>query len=69
MELETFKPYDIILPKDRDVDSDEDDAYDDNESYDDDSPSYSKYGGYNGYDDDTIDSAFEGMPELTWNID
>ena len=48
MELETFKPYDIILPKDRDVDSDEDDAYDDNESYDDDSPSYSKYGGYNG---------------------
>lgn len=31
--------------------------------------SYSKYGGYNGYDDDTIDSAFEGDPELTWNID
>ena len=30
---------------------------------------YSKYGGYNGYDDDTIDSAFEGDPELTWNID
>ena len=29
----------------------------------------SKYGGYNGYDDDTIDSAFEGDPELTWNID
>lgn len=29
----------------------------------------SKYGGYNGYDDDTIDSAFDGNPELTWNID
>ena len=29
----------------------------------------SRYGGYNGYDDDTIDSAFEGNPELTWNID
>lgn len=30
---------------------------------------YSRYGGYNSYDDDTIDSAFEGDPELTWNID
>ena len=41
--------------------------YDNNEDdYDD---GYSKYGGYNGYDDDTIDSAFEGNPELTWNID
>ena len=29
----------------------------------------SRYEGYNGYDDDTIDSAFEGNPELTWNID
>lgn len=35
------------------------------DSYDD----CSWYGGYNGYDDDTIDSAFEGNPELTWNID
>ena len=32
-------------------------------------PSYTEYGGYNGYDDNTIDSAFEGMPEATWNID
>ena len=32
-------------------------------------PTYSRYGGYNGYDDDTIDSAFEGDPEATWNID
>lgn len=31
--------------------------------------SYEKYGGYNGYDDFTIDSAFEGDPEATWNID
>ena len=30
---------------------------------------YSKYGGYNGYDDQTIDDAFEGDPSLTWNID
>lgn len=41
--------------------------YNNNEDYYDDG--YSKYGGYNGYDDDTIDSAFEGNPELTWNID
>ncbi len=31
--------------------------------------SYSQYGGYNGYDDDTINSAFEGNPEATWNVD
>lgn len=37
--------------------------------YDNDYDSYSKYGGYNDYDDDTIDSAFEGDPEATWNID
>lgn len=37
--------------------------------YDDDSPSYSKYGGYNGHDDRTIDEVFDGNPELTWNID
>lgn len=30
---------------------------------------YSKYGGYNGWDDDTIDEAFDGNPELTWNVD
>lgn len=34
-----------------------------------DKPSYSQYGGYNDYDDDTIDSAFEGDPEATWNVD
>ncbi len=28
-----------------------------------------KYGGCNGHDDDTIDEAFDGNPELTWNID
>lgn len=31
--------------------------------------SYDEYGGYNGYDDYTIDSAFDGDPEATWNID
>ena len=36
---------------------------------DDDSPSYEKYGGYNGYDDDTIDYGFDGHPEATWNVD
>lgn len=44
-----------------------DDYYYDN--YDDDDNGYSKYGGYNGYDDQTIDDAFEGDPSLTWNID
>jgi hypothetical protein len=41
--------------------------YDDNQ-FDDDDP-YRKYGGYNGWDDNTIDEAFDGNPELTWNID
>lgn len=36
---------------------------------DDEGGPYSKYGGYNGWDDDTIDEAFDGNPELTWNID
>lgn len=31
--------------------------------------SYEKYGGYNGYDDDTIDEGFDGFPEATWNVD
>lgn len=31
--------------------------------------SYEKYGGYNGYDDDAIDYAFEGDPSNTWNVD
>ena len=44
-----------------------DDYYYDN--YDDDDNGYSKYGGYNGYDDQTIDDAFEGDPSLTWIID
>lgn len=41
----------------------------DYDDYDDYSPSYDKYGGAYGYDDDTIDSAFEGDPENYWNID
>ena len=43
--------------------------HDDYADYDDYSPSYEKYGGAYGYDDDTIDSAFEGDPENYWNID
>lgn len=31
--------------------------------------SYTKYGGYNGWPDDAIDSAFEGDLEATWNVD
>ncbi|OYQ50608.1 exodeoxyribonuclease X C-terminal domain-containing protein [Flavobacterium aurantiibacter] len=42
---------------------------DDYDDYDDYSPSYEKYGGAYGYDDDTIDNAFEGDPENYWNID
>jgi hypothetical protein len=43
----------------------EDSGYD---VYEDD-PRYEKYGGYNGYSDDAIDSAFEGDPMNTWNVD
>ncbi|EHO67827.1 WG repeat-containing protein [Segatella maculosa] len=43
-------------------------AYDSYRDDDDEGP-YSKYGGYNGWDDNTIDEAFDGNPELTWNID
>ena len=31
--------------------------------------SFSKYGGYNDWDDDSIDEAFDSDPELTWNVD
>lgn len=31
--------------------------------------SYDQYDGYNGWDDETIDDAFEGYPENTWNIE
>lgn len=41
-----------------------DDDYDDYDDY-----SYDKYNGAYGFDDDTIDSAFEGDPEAYWNID
>lgn len=33
------------------------------------SSSYEKYGGYNDWDDQTIDDAFEGDPYATWNVD
>lgn len=41
--------------------------YDDYDDSSDDG--YSNNGGYNGYDDQTIEDAFEGDPSLTWNID
>lgn len=31
--------------------------------------SYEEFGGYNGWDDDTINTAFDGDPEATWNVD
>ena len=43
------------------------DDYDDNIDYS--KACYDQYGGYNGFDDDTINSAFEGDPKATWNVD
>jgi hypothetical protein len=31
--------------------------------------SYKEYGGYNGWSDDVINDAFDGDPEMTWNVD
>lgn len=44
------------------------DYYESDDTYND-WPSYEEYGGYNDYDDDTIDIAFEGDPTATWNVD
>jgi len=43
--------------------------YDDELAYIGEDSPYAKYNGYNGYDDDTIDEAFEGDPIATWNVD
>lgn len=43
--------------------------YGDNQFDDEEDLGRSKYGEYNGWDDNTIDEAFDGNPELTWNID
>lgn len=52
------------------VKEDIDEYYDDyQEPREDNRPNYSKYNGAYGFDDDTIDSAFEGDPENYWNID
>lgn len=50
---------------------DEHEFEDDNNSWEDEPGwgRYEEYGGYNGYDDFTIDAAFEGDPEATWNVD
>ena len=42
------------------------DQEDDDDEY---GSSYEEYNGYNGWDDDTINDAFEGDPEATWNVD
>lgn len=47
----------------------DDDFYDDNNPWDDYGRSGEKYGWYNGYSDDVIDDAFDGIPEATWNVD
>lgn len=43
--------------------------YDDYNPWDDYGRSGEKYGWYNGYSDDVIDDAFDGIPEATWNVD
>lgn len=70
MKLDTFPLYDIHLPGVKEPGEIEEEV----DRYEDDRDSgrrlsYSKYGGYNGWDDNTIDEAFDGNPELTWNID
>lgn len=57
----------IMFTKKRKVD-DTNDNYDMDDSYMDDSR-FEKYHGYNGFDDETIDDAFDGFPEATWNVD
>lgn len=42
---------------------------DDYNPWDDYGRSGEKYGWYNGYSDDVIDDAFDGIPEATWNVD
>ena len=56
----------VIMPT---IEYTEFDIYDSNESEYSYEPSYSRYGGAYGYDDDAIDSAFDGDPENYWNVD
>lgn len=68
MELKFYPMYDIHLSGEMEPGEEECNTSDDN-YYEGSEPTYHKYGGYNGWDDDTIDAAFEGMPEATWNVD
>lgn len=43
--------------------------FDNDYYYDNSNSRYEKYNGYNGFDDDTIDEAFDGRPDATWNAD
>ena len=44
-------------------------VFDDDYYYDNSNSRYEKYNGYNDFDDDTIDEAFDGRPDATWNAD
>jgi len=62
----------IVLLKEKDktkeeYESYEQDLFDENQLNQ--NGNNSKYGNYNGYDDKSIDNAFEGDPENTWNVD
>ena len=62
--------FNSVVISDKMPESKESNFYSDESYYEDDyDDSSSKYGDYNGWDDDTIDEAFDGNPELTWNID
>jgi len=62
--------FDDLSDDDFEPDYDEPD-YDDYNSWENEEGwgSYDKYGGPNGWDDFTIDAAFEGDPDAVWNID
>ena len=67
-------PQDAMEDDDDDFELEDDDYedyrdHDDHDDWDDYGRSGEKYGWYNGFSDDVIDDAFEGDPELTWNVD
>jgi len=70
-ELDLFDDYLDIDPEHYEPDFDDYDDYDDYNSWEDEEGwgSYEKYGGPNGWDDFTIDAAFDGCPDAVWNID
>jgi len=75
VDIETYRTWSRIISTEikseyQTDDEDDDLDFDDSEyDFDNSKSGYEKYGGYNGYDDGTIDNAFEGDPENTWNVD